>query len=200
MKYLKISSVPVAATAATFGLAYVMQGMVAADELELQEAELFVFENVFYEEPPVKPRKIDRVIKPAPPEPRPKVPDVNDPVIPDGIPDYTPTPAPKAPRHNDDVFNPASMDGEMVPLVRVNPTYPVSARDRGIEGWAVAEFDVTEHGMVDNVRIIESEPGTVFDRATLKAVAKFRYKPRVVDGTAYGVKDVRFRMVYTLND
>ncbi|ASP39290.1 protein TonB [Bacterioplanes sanyensis] len=82
-------------------------------------------------------------------------------------------------------------DGEYLPIVKVAPNYPRRAAQRGIEGYVVVEFTVTKLGTVSNPRVIEAEPKGIFDRAALKAAAKFKYKPKVVDGQPIEVPGVR---------
>jgi protein TonB len=76
------------------------------------------------------------------------------------------------------------LDGEPIPRVRVNPDYPPRAALAGIEGWVQVEYTVTAIGTVRDVTVVASEPGTVFDEAALKAVARWRYNPRVENGMA----------------
>jgi protein TonB len=46
------------------------------------------------------------------------------------------------------------------------------------------QFSVTAAGTVRDAAVVASEPGTLFDEAALKAIARWRYNPRVVDGMA----------------
>lgn len=75
-------------------------------------------------------------------------------------------------------------DRDTTPLVRIEPDYPATAISRGIEGWVQLRFNVTETGSVSNVVVVESEPGTVFDAAAVKAVQRWRYNPRIESGLA----------------
>ena len=68
------------------------------------------------------------------------------------------------------------------PLVRIEPEYPMKARMKGIEGRVKVEFNIGKTGSPINVEIIESDPPRVFDRAVRKAVLRWKYRPRVVDG------------------
>lgn len=68
------------------------------------------------------------------------------------------------------------------PLVRVSPVYPLRASSRGIEGWVEIEFTIAADGRVVAPRVVESEPPAVFDRAALRAVSRWRYRPPVQDG------------------
>ena len=76
------------------------------------------------------------------------------------------------------------IDGDVVPIVRPNPEYPPREIIRGTEGWVRVQFSVTSIGTVRDAVVIDSEPGTVFDEAALKAIARWRYNPRVENGEA----------------
>jgi protein TonB len=76
------------------------------------------------------------------------------------------------------------IDGDVLPMVRPPPDYPPRAAAQNIEGWVQVQFAVTAAGTVRDALIVASEPGTVFDEAALKAIARWRYNPRVVDGAA----------------
>jgi protein TonB len=78
----------------------------------------------------------------------------------------------------------AGVDGDVLPIVRVNPDYPPAAIIRNIEGWVQVRFTVTAIGTVRDAVVVDSEPGTVFADAALKAIARWRYNPRVVNGEA----------------
>ncbi|MEL6340753.1 MAG: energy transducer TonB [Myxococcota bacterium] len=84
-------------------------------------------------------------------------------------------------------------DSEATPVVRVAPIYPRRAAERGIQGYATVKFKVGTAGQVVDPRIIKSEPPGTFDRAALKAVSKWKYKPKVVNGKPieYPVTPVR---------
>ena len=79
-------------------------------------------------------------------------------------------------------------DSSFVPLSRLPPQYPYRAAQRGIEGWVRVAFDVTETGSVEHVKIIDSEPPGVFDKAAIRAVSRWRFKPRMVNGKAVAGK------------
>jgi protein TonB len=80
---------------------------------------------------------------------------------------------------------PASqVDSGFIPLSRQPPEYPYKAARRGIEGWVRVAFDVTATGNVENVEVIESDPPGVFDIAASRAVLRWRFKPRIVNGEA----------------
>lgn len=78
----------------------------------------------------------------------------------------------------------AGSDGDIMPLVRVAPQYPRKALSRGIEGWVQVEFTISKVGTVENPIVIDADPPGIFNRAALKAVAKWKYKPKIEDGVA----------------
>jgi len=76
----------------------------------------------------------------------------------------------------------ALSDMDAVPLVRIAPEYPRRAAQLGLAGWVLLEFTVTTTGATQDVRVVDAEPERTFDRAAIKAVEKFKYRPKVVDG------------------
>jgi periplasmic protein TonB len=82
-------------------------------------------------------------------------------------------------------------DGEYLPIIKVAPIYPRSAAQRGIQGFVVLEFTVTELGTVIDPQVINAEPEGIFNRAAMDAALKFKYKPKIVDGKAVAVTGVR---------
>jgi protein TonB len=75
-------------------------------------------------------------------------------------------------------------EGDVIPIVRINPMYPRDAQIRGLEGWVKLEFTITEVGTVKNPKVIEADPPRVFNREALRAILKWKFKPRVIDGVA----------------
>lgn len=98
-------------------------------------------------------------------------------------------------------FSLAVGEGDYLPIVKVAPIYPRRALSRGIEGYVLVQFTVTRQGTVINVKVIESKPtSSIFHKAALKATAKFKYKPRVIDGVAVQVDGVRNLITFKLED
>jgi protein TonB len=93
----------------------------------------------------------------------------------------------------------SASDGEYLPIVKVAPMYPESAASRGIEGYVLLEFTVTETGATADPVIIESQPKGIFDDAAKKAVLKFKYKPRVENGRPVKVSGVRHVITFKLD-
>lgn len=70
------------------------------------------------------------------------------------------------------------------PIVRINPSYPSEAASKGIEGWVQLGFNVNTDGSVGDVHVIGSEPKRIFDRAAIKALKRWKYKPSFENGSA----------------
>ncbi len=77
-----------------------------------------------------------------------------------------------------------SAEGDIIPVVVIRPMYPREAAISGIQGWVKIEFMITETGTVKNPRVIEAKPPRVFNREAIRAILKWKFKPRVVDGIA----------------
>lgn len=99
----------------------------------------------------------------------------------------------------------AFSEGEYLPIVKVPPEYPSTALSRGIEGYCTVVYTVTETGttrdpqpIADQCVTKDGKPTTVFNRASVKAALKFKYKPKVVDGKPVEVPGVKNRFTYEM--
>ena len=63
-----------------------------------------------------------------------------------------------------------------------DPVYPREALRNRTRGRVQLEFTITPAGTVRDVVVVDAEPSGVFDRAATDALAKWRFKPRFVDG------------------
>jgi protein TonB len=91
-------------------------------------------------------------------------------------------------------------DGEYLPIVKVAPIYPRRAQTRGITGYCIVEYTVTTSGAIRDPVAVDCQPEGVFEKASVKAALKFKYKPRVVDGEAIEVAGVQNKFTYTLEN
>ncbi len=95
-------------------------------------------------------------------------------------------------------FNPISISSQPIPMVKITPEYPQTAAMRKIQGYVDVIFDVTETGATENIQIVYAEPEKIFNSAVLKAVARWKYKPKMEEGTTtkmYGVRErIRFNL------
>jgi len=103
---------------------------------------------------------------------------------------------------NTDIGGPGGMniaEGDYLPIVRVAPVYPSRALSRGLEGFVDMSFTVTATGTVKDPIVLQST-SSLFERAATRAVLKFKYKPRVVDGIPVEVSGVKTRITFELED
>lgn len=73
-------------------------------------------------------------------------------------------------------------DGDVIPIVQVQPRYPREAARNCLAGSVKLEFTILEDGSVEDPTVLESNPPRVFDREALRAIVRWKFKPRIVDG------------------
>ena len=91
----------------------------------------------------------------------------------------------------------AAAEGDAVPIVRIDPQWPREALEEGIEGFVRVEVLIGVDGATKDVRVIESKPGRLFVRNALRAVRRWKFKPRIVDGTPverWATSTIEFKM------
>ena len=73
-------------------------------------------------------------------------------------------------------------EGDVIPIVRIEPQIPREALLNGINGWVDVEFTITEDGSVEDVTVVASEPRRIFNRNAIRAILRWKFKPRIIDG------------------
>ncbi|USD67016.1 energy transducer TonB [Vibrio sp. SCSIO 43136] len=73
---------------------------------------------------------------------------------------------------------------QAMPLYRVEPNYPQKALKRGAEGYVVMSFTIDPQGRPVDIEIIEANPRRLFEREARKALARWKYQAKVMDGKA----------------
>lgn len=187
-------------SAATIGLLYLMQAVISNETAPLNEAaDMQVVEIVRILED-IEPIKKDPITLPPPP----------------------PDEFPPDPVMVEDSFDESSwgepieyvvedvdtgigalwhnQDGEYLPLRKAIPKYPPRALQRGLEGYVILVFTVTENGSVVDPVVEKADPPGIFDRAAIQAALQFKYRPRVVDGEAIRVPGVKHKITFELED
>jgi len=101
-----------------------------------------------------------------------------------------------------DAINFDVADREVLPIVRVEPVYPDRAAQRGIEGYVVMEFTVLASGEVDNesIVVIEAEPSSIFNRAAIRAVRKWKYRPKIENGEPVPQYGIQTQLTFQLDN
>ena len=88
-------------------------------------------------------------------------------------------------------------DSDSIPLVRVDPAYPIRARERGIEGWVEIEFTITPRGTIADPKVVGYKPPSIFNNSALRAIRRWKYNPKIVDGKPVSRNEI-VRLVFQL--
>jgi protein TonB len=94
----------------------------------------------------------------------------------------------------------AASDSDIVPIVRVNPQYPLRASERGIEGWVEVQFTISRAGTVKDPVVTNAQPQNIFDREALRAIRKWKYNPKIENGEPVERPGVRVRLTFQLQN
>ena len=90
-------------------------------------------------------------------------------------------------------------EGDGLPIVRIDPQWPREALIEGIEGYVVVEVTIGADGSVKDVRVIQAEPKRMFDRNVIRAVLKWKFKPRIINGVPVERKAIQM-LEFTLDN
>jgi periplasmic protein TonB len=171
----------------TFGLFVIMAELISSGSKSNSGVKEQIRVEINTTPPETKANKIRRV--PPPPPPPPPEPPKNQP--PEQEPQISDMgnvgfnmPSVEVGGASASLSGPGAMvsDGDATPIVRIDPRYPAKAARDGTEGWVILSFDITETGTVDNVEVIDSKPRRIFDREAKRALKKWKYRAKVVDG------------------
>ncbi len=106
------------------------------------------------------------------------------------IPEFEP---PKIDRQN---FKIQVSDRDAQPLVRIPPIMPPRAEK---SGHCRVRFDVSPEGQPFNV-VATSCSQSLFERASIKSVQKWKYNPKIVDGRSVSRSGVESKITFRLTD
>jgi periplasmic protein TonB len=191
------------ASGVTFGLFWIMQALVASGNMQLDESDTGKILDM------VRVDRNEEIIREdrrpeRPPEIEETPPDLDMPDMNPNRPDRGGVSFARANVDSSANISGAgiggAMDGEYLPIIKVQPVYPRRAQERGVSGFVLVEFTVTETGSVIDPVVIEADPPGYFERAALRAVVKFKYKPKVVNGEPVQVAGVRNIITFELED
>lgn len=88
-------------------------------------------------------------------------------------------------------------DSDVIPLVRMSAQYPQRAIRQKIEGFVTARLFINPEGTVDNVEIVQAEPRGVFEREAIRALYRYKFKPKMESGHAIAqvaVQTIEFKL------
>lgn len=176
------------ASVVTFLLFLLMDRLIFTDELELEDDRedivISIAEEVDELQANVRELTIDDVPEVTPPPPPPQIerqaaeqPNEDMSTIVGEIPEF------EAPTLSGNDVNFSVSDRDAQPLVRIEPQYPMRAAERGVEGTCTVTFDVTPDGVTTNISVLSCS-SSLFQRDSIRAVERWRYQPKIVDGVA----------------
>ncbi|GAA61490.1 periplasmic protein TonB [Pseudoalteromonas sp. BSi20652] len=182
--FIKTSTAVIGGAAMTFAAFAFMQYLISGEQRAPVKPGGDIIVEIFQAPEDSKVRHIQKI---QPPPPMPKVPqkapplDTSaDPVL--AISDFTPV---TIDDFGGDINNTINRPtGDATPIVRINPKYPTTAARDGIEGWVQLSFSISPTGEVIDPVVINAEPKRTFDREAIRAIKRWKYRPKVIEGVA----------------
>ncbi|MEL0655820.1 energy transducer TonB [Pseudoalteromonas issachenkonii] len=182
--FIKTSTAVIGGAAMTFVAFAFMQYLISGEQRAPVKPGDDIIVEIFQAPEDSKLRHIQK-IQPPPPMPKvpPKAPPLDtsaDPVL--AISDFTPI---TIDDFGGDINNTINRPtGDATPIVRINPKYPTTAARDGIEGWVQLSFSISPTGEVIDPVVINAEPKRTFDREAIRAIKRWKYRPKVTEGVA----------------
>ena len=188
----------VLAVAIVFGLLYLMQLLISQNLPEPEESSGPQIADIFQEaeeiEDQVKERKIEEIDDPEDPPPEIPRQQIEIENTTESIDISTGSVAADV----DISLGGGFSDGDIIPLVAIQPQYPRRAAERGITGYVVVSFVITTQGTTRDLKVEEST-SSLFDSAAIRAAERLKYKPRIIDGVAVEV-DHLYKFTFELEN
>lgn len=91
-------------------------------------------------------------------------------------------------------------DGEAIPVYQPRPEYPVQANLNGIEGYVTFKFDIGPDGTPSNISVTDEKPRGVFRREAMRAIRKWKFKPRIVNGQPIHQRNMSYKLEFNLDN
>ncbi len=89
-------------------------------------------------------------------------------------------------------------DSEVTPIIRIEPNYPRKAAIMGVEGFVILQFDITSLGTVSNISVLQASPPQIFNGNAVRALQKWKYKPKTVNGKPVLQKSLKVQLDFKL--
>ena len=182
--FIKTSTAVIGGAVMTFAAFAFMQYLISGE----QRAPIKLGGDIIVEIFQAPEDKQTTTIKRIPPPPMPKVPPKAPPrVSPSADPIMAINTAPPLimDSFGDDINSTINRPtADATPIVRINPKYPTTAARDGIEGWVQLSFSISPTGEVINPVVINAEPKRTFDREAIRAIKRWKYRPKVIEGVA----------------
>ncbi|MBB1453619.1 energy transducer TonB [Pseudoalteromonas sp. SG43-5] len=198
--FIKTSTAVIGGAAMTFAAFAFMQYLISGEQRAPVKPGDDIIVEIFQAPEDSKLRHIQKI---QPPPPMPKVPqkapplDTSaDPVL--AISDLTPV---TIDDFGGDINNTINRPtGDATPIVRINPKYPTTAARDGIEGWVQLSFSISPTGEVIDPVVINAEPKRTFDREAIRAIKRWKYRPKVIEGVAQLQTDQTVQLDFKLDN
>ncbi|MCW8331718.1 energy transducer TonB [Photobacterium sp. SDRW27] len=81
-------------------------------------------------------------------------------------------------------FSDFGANQQAMPLYRVEARYPARAQKQGAEGFVVMSFTIDPQGRPADIKVIDAKPRRLFEKEAIRALRKWKYQPKMVDGKA----------------
>lgn len=142
--------------------------------------------------PPPPPEMVHQTVKPRVTTPQLNVPRIDVPLNIAGGPyigKFSAAPVMEVPK--------TAQYADVMPLVRIPPRYPRSAARRNVEGVVKIAFTITKDGRVKDPQVLTAIPEGVFEKAAIKAIMKWKFNPKIVNGIAVeqtAAQEIEFKL------
>lgn len=90
------------------------------------------------------------------------------------------------------------LDQQAMPLSRVPPQYPIRALKRNLEGYVVMEFTIDGDGRPKDIAVIDAKPKNIFEREARRALQRWKYQPKRIDGKGVDQPNQRVTIQFNL--
>ena len=88
---------------------------------------------------------------------------------------------------------------QAMPLYRVEPRYPARALKQGAEGYVVLQFTIDTQGRSSDISVVEAKPRRLFERDAMRALRKWKYQAKVIDGQAVEQPGQTVKLEFKIN-
>ncbi|EPG0367290.1 energy transducer TonB [Photobacterium damselae] len=88
---------------------------------------------------------------------------------------------------------------QAMPLYRVEPRYPERALKQGAEGYVVLQFTIDTQGRPSDISVVEAKPRRLFERDAMRALRKWKYQAKVIDGQAVEQPGQTVKLEFKIN-
>lgn len=94
--------------------------------------------------------------------------------------------------------NKSQVNQDFRQIVGAPAEYPRRALRRNVEGYVVVSFTVTKTGDVADAKVVEANPEGYFEDSVIEAVDKYKFQPRIVNGSPVDTTGVSRKVVFKL--